>query len=166
MQISPLAELGTAQNRDLIVPSDSMSLNRGSACFDRLVSRQEAHPIVGCCCCWLSTAGSLYMLCRCPSPANTPGRTCGRVSVTVATASTIRAPEWCNDKKGPRLSVISSSSISIYYPHRHERQCADAHSGMQLNHLQGFPRRYAATCSAVAHLSSHVSESLLCSSSL
>lgn len=130
------------KTRDLIVPSDSISLNRGPACFDRLVSLPEAHPVVGCCCCWLSTAGSLRMLCRCPSPANTPGRTCGRVSVTVATASTIRAPEWCNDKKGPWLSVISSS-ISIYYPHRHERHCVAAHSRMQLNHLQGFPRRHA-----------------------
>lgn len=165
MQISPLAELGAAQNRDLIVPSDSMSLNRGPACFDRLVSLQEAHPIVGCCCCWLSTAGSRHMLCRCPSQANTPGRTCGRVSLTVATASTIRAPEWCNDKKGPWLSLISSS-ISIYYPHRHERPRVAAHSGMRLYHLQGFPRRHAVTRSAVAHLWSRVSDSLLCSASL
>ena len=33
--------------------------------------------------------------------------------------SIIRAPAWCNDKGGVRLSLISSS-ISIYYPHRHE----------------------------------------------
>lgn len=47
MQISPSAELGTTQICDLIVPSDSARLNRDSACFDRLVSRHEADPIVG-----------------------------------------------------------------------------------------------------------------------
>lgn len=92
-------------------------------------------PLLGCC---LSTASSLHMLGHCPSPANAPGCTCGRVSVSVATASTIRVPKWCNDKKGPWLSVISSS-ISIHYPHRHERHRADAHRGMQFSHP---PRRH------------------------
>lgn len=152
------------KTRDLIVPSDSVSLNRGPRLFRQAGFTTGGPSHCCCCCCWLSAAGSLHMSCRCPSPANTPGRTCGRVSVTVATASTIRAPEWCNDKKGPWLSVISSS-ISIYYPHRHVHRVA-AHSGMQSNHLQGFPHRLAATRSPVTPLWSRVSDSLLCSASL
>lgn len=120
---SPFAGLGNAKNCDLIVPSDGLGLD--SACFDRLIPLQ---PCVGCCCCCLFTAGSLQTLCCCPSPANTEGRTRGRVSVAVATPSTIRAPECGNDKRGPWLSVISS--ISIYHHH------AVTHSGRRCR----FPR--------------------------
>lgn len=113
------------KNCDLIVPSDGLGLD--SACFDRLIPLQ---PCVGCCCCCLFTAGSLQTLCCCPLPANTEGRTRGRVSIAVATPSTIRAPECGNDKRGPWLSVISS--ISIYHHH------AVTHSGERCR----VPRRH------------------------
>lgn len=83
----------TPRISDLIAPSEA-----------GLISLDEAQACAACCC--LSTASSLQMLCCCPSPA----AHVGRVGIAVATASTIRAPECGNGKRGLRLPVISSTS--------------------------------------------------------
>lgn len=70
-----------------------------------------------CCCCL--TAMGLQISFSCLTQTHRPGCTCGQVNMVVTMVSIIRAPGWCNDKGGAWLSLISSS-ISIYYPHRHE----------------------------------------------
>lgn len=67
----------------------------------------------------VTTVMGLQTLFSCPAQTYGPGWTCGQVSMVVTLVATIIAPGWCNDKGGAWLSLISSS-ISIYYPHRHE----------------------------------------------
>lgn len=69
----------------------------------------------------------------------------GEIAFLVTMESIIRGRARCNDKEDAPLSVISSS-ISIYYPHRHEHHRTVSGSRVQFSNPQGFPCH---TCSGL-----------------
>lgn len=117
------------------------------------------HYITCWCQCWccLSTVMVVRMLFSYPKQTYELGCTCGQVSMAVTMVCVIRAPRWCNDKRGSWLSLIFSS-ISIYCLYRHEHHhtvIVAARCNLTIH------RAFPATRSAVIHLSGSVSAPFL-----